>query len=292
MLSGRNNSNVIVKTALFDGIVVYSVDGMEDLTIDQIESQHLKKEQYKRTDFLNNRKIKNGDPIYKIVTNDKWSLLTEVTNETKELLIDQKTIKVNFKKDNQELRANLSFLEGTKKPIVCLTFNHSMIRYINDRYLDIELILENETGLKIPKSAETSKEFFTVPKDYLTQGGNSNSDGVLLQTKNKDGEIITQFLPVTVYYEENETIYLDPNVFNSSTVLIKPNSSETLTLKEKNSLKGVYCINKGYAVFKQIQILCESDEYYIIEEGNNFGLANYDHIALNSNSIRENDVVF
>ena len=28
-----------------------------------------------------------------------------------------------------------------------------MIRYVNDRYLDIELILEDETGLKIPKSA-------------------------------------------------------------------------------------------------------------------------------------------
>ena len=292
MISGRNYSNVLVKSALLDGIVVYSIDGMEDLTVDQVTSKHLTKDKYKRTDFLNNRKIKSGDPIYKIVTSDTWCLLVEVSSDTKEILADKRTVKVNFKKDNQELRANLSFLEDSKTPIACLTFDHSMIRYINDRYLDIELILENETGLKIPKSAETSKDFYTVPKDYLTQGGNSNSDGVMLQTKNKDGETITQFLPVTVYYEENETIYLDPNIFDTSSVLLKPNSSETITLKEKSPLKGVYCINKGYAVFKQIQILCESDEYYIIEEGNNFGLANYDHIALNSKSISENDVVF
>ena len=67
---------------------------------------------------------------------------------------------------------------------------------------------------------------------------------------------------------------------------------ETYELKDTRSLKGVYCINKGYAVFKQIQILCESDEYYIIEEGNSFGLSNYDHIALDSSNIKENDVVF
>ena len=73
--------------------------------------------------------------------------------------------------------------------------------------------------------------------------------------------------------------------------------------KDKNgfeySISG-YCFrkafqedyHKGYAVFKQIQILCESDEYYIIEEGNSFGLSNYDHIALDGKSLNENDVVF
>ena len=85
---------------------------------------------------------------------------------------------------------------------------------------------------------------------------------------------------------------MDPNIFDEDATLIKPNSNDVLQLREKKSLKGVYCINKGYAVFKQIQILCESDEYYIVKEGNNFGLSNYDHIALDSKNISENDVVF
>ncbi len=292
MLEQGNRSDLSVKSATRDGIVVYSVDGMEDLTIDDITSKQLKKEKYKRTEFSNNRKVKEGEPVYKVVTNDKWSLLVEVSEDTKEALQEKKTVKVNFKKDSQALRAQLTFLEDTEKPVACLTFQHSMIRYVNDRYLDIELVLEDETGLKIPKTAETSKQFYTVPKSYLTQGGNSNSDGVLLQTTNKEGNSITQFLPVTVYYEEDETIYLDPNAFEKNPVILRPDSTETMKLNKKKSLKGVYCINKGYAVFKQIQILCESDEYYIIEEGNSFGLSNYDHIALDSKSIAENDVVF
>ena len=167
-----------------------------------------------------------------------------------------------------------------------------MIRYVNERYLDIELIIEDESGLKIPKSAEVSKDFFVVPKSYLTQGGNSSSEGVMRQTEDAKGNPITEFLQVTVYYEEDEVIYLDPNAFESGDVLLKPDSNETYPLKEKRSLKGVYSINKGYAVFKQIQILCESDEYYIIEEGNSIGLSNYDHIALDGQSLKENDVVF
>ncbi len=63
-------------------------------------------------------------------------------------------------------------------------------------------------------------------------------------------------------------------------------------MKETKTLKGVYNINKGYAEFKQVQILCESEEYYIVKSGNDYGLTNYDRIALNGKEVHENDVVF
>ena len=292
MITSGEYANLSVNTALNDGIIVYAVDGMEELSVDNITADQLNKSNYKNQEFGNNRKIKSGDPVYKLVTSDTWKLLVEVSDETKETLKDKTTVKVNFKKDNQETRASLSFLENSKKAIACLTFTDSMIRYANERYVDIELILEDESGLKIPKTAETSKQFYVVPKSFLTQGGNSSNDGVMIQGTDKNGNVITQFKQVTVYYEEDEMIYLDPNIFDNKVILIKPDSNTTYSLSEKRSLKGVYCINKGYAVFKQIQILCESDEYYIIEEGNSFGLSNYDHIALDSSSLKENDVVF
>ena len=87
-------------------------------------------------------------------------------------------------------------------------------------------------------------------------------------------------------------VYLDPQVFEEECVLIRPESSETYPLKAAKSLKGVYNINKGYAVFKQIEILCESDEYYIVKAGNDYSLTNYDHIALDGDTVTENSVVF
>lgn len=292
LVTSGNYSNLSVKTSSKDGILVCATDGMEALTNETVHLDHLNKSNYKKNEFTGNRKVSAGDPVYKLVTNDKWYLLIAISKDTQAALSEKKTVKVNFKKDNQEMKASISFLEQFESPVVCLSFNNSMIRYINDRYLDIELILEDESGLKIPKSAETTKDFYIVPKSYLTVGGNSRKEGVMRQQTNSKGESITEFLNVTVYYEEDEYVYLDPNAFKKGDVLLKPESLETYALKETRSLKGVYSINKGYAVFKQIQILCESDEYYIIEEGNSFGLSNYDHIALDSTNIKENDVVF
>ena len=286
------NNSIVLKTATDDGIIVFNTDGMEDVTNETVSPDHLTKEKYKRNRLTSNMYVEVGDPIYKLVEDDNWSLIFEISEDVALTLENKNSVKINFKKDNQELRANLELKKLNGKNIAILYFNNAMIRYVNERYLDIELILEDETGLKIPKSAETSKDFYIVPKSYLTQGGNSSDDGVLRQVKNEDGETITQFFAVTVYYEADDMVYLDPNVFEDGDVLLKPDSSEIYPLKEIRSLQGVYSINKGYAVFKQIHILCESDDYYIIEEGNDFGLSNYDHIALDAETIKENDVVF
>ena len=87
-------------------------------------------------------------------------------------------------------------------------------------------------------------------------------------------------------------VYLEKALFDKNIILIKPDSNESYNLEKTATLAGVYNINKGYAVFRQINILCESDEYYIVELGNSYGLTNYDHIALDGESVKENDVVF
>ena len=291
ILSSTSNIIVMNNYAKVNGVIVQGIDGLESVKVSDITSEHFNRELYKKKELANNVPVRVGDPLYKMVTDEKWQLLLEISEETKEALNGKKTVKVRFEKDNQIVRGTLSFLEE-QPSIACVTFEHSMIRYINDRFLDVELILEDETGLKIPKSAETTKKFYLVPKTYLTQGGNSSSEGVLLQSKDKEGNDITQFLAVTVYFEEDGYVYLDPNIFGKNTTLLKPDSAETYELSGTRSLRGVFCINKGYAVFKQIKVLCESDEYYIVEEGNKFGLSNYDHIALDSSSVNENDVVF
>ena len=294
MLSSGMYSSLVVKTAVNDGTVVYYTDGMEGLTLETFTYEQLKKSNYKKNEYSNNQKISSGEAIYKVVTNDNWNLVMAVSEETRDALAEKKTVKVNFKKDNQEMRASISFLEQFDKPVLCLSFPNSMVRYINERYLDVELILEDETGLKIPKSAVTTKDFYVVSKSYITEGGDSNSAGVTIRRTDSKGKITEKRMDVTIYYqdEKEELVYLDPNVFEDGDILLKTDSVETYPLKETRSLQGVYCINKGYAVFKQIKILCESDEYYIIEEGSSFGLSNYDHIALDSTSMKENDVIF
>lgn len=291
-LNSGSLSNMTLFSASDDGVVVYSVDGMEGLTKDTVTPEHLNKANYSKTEFTNNTKISSGEPVYKLVTDDSWMLVIELEKETAKALEGKKEVKVTFSKDNQAVWAGFETKEVDGKTLAYLTFSDSMIRYANERYLDIQLVLEDESGLKIPKSAVTEKSFYVVPKSYITQGGNSNESGVLRRTVDKSGKEITEFLSTDIYYENEDIVYLDPNAFEKGDVLVKPESSETYDLKKQETLKGVFNINKGYAVFKQIHILCESEEYYIVEEGNSYGLTNYDRIALDSSGIKENDVVY
>ena len=226
------------------------------------------------------------------MTEEEWSVVIILNEDMAQELADTSTVQVRFSKDNETARGSLSIYNTEDKDVNLgfITFNESMVRYVGERFLDIQLVLEDESGLKIPKSSVVEKEFYTVPQDYITQGGDTSQDGVLVQTD----ENTTTFERAEVYYRDNETgmVYLDEDAFKAGTVLVKPDSSETCTLSEKGTLRGVFNINKGYAEFTQVEILCENEEYYIVQSGNDYGLTNYDHIALDGSDIHENEIIF
>lgn len=279
-----------VYTAASDGVISYTLDGFETVTEDDVTQQMVAKEQYDASELKNNTKVSVGDPVYKLITEDQWQLVIALDNVDAKDLADVEKVNVCFLKDNETEKADFEIRYTESGTLGFLTFYKSMVRYAGERYLDIELILEDESGLKIPKSSVTEKDFYLVPEAYLTQGGDKNETGVLVGT----GEDAAAFQQVTVYYEDHEsgTAYVDPAAFKEGATLTDPASGGQYALKKTGSLKGVYNINKGYAVFKQIEILCEGDEYYIVQEGNDYGLSNYDHIALDSSVVNEDDVVF
>ena len=272
-----------------DGIIVYSVDGYEDLAMDQVTADMISRADYQKTELFNNTKVKSGDPAYKLVTNEEWTLVIQLDEEMTKELADTTSVKVRFTKDDQTTWAGFQIYNTEDADLGFLTFDHSMVRYVGERFLDIELILEDETGLKIPKSSVTETEFYILPEDYITLGGNSSQSGVLVQSDGEDAS----FHAVDVYYRDSETgmVYLNMDELKKGDVLIKPDSADTYTISEKASLQGVYNINKGYAECKPVEILCESEEYYIVESGNDYGLTNYDHIALDGSEIQENELV-
>lgn len=286
-----NTGKGTLSTSSDDGIIVYSSDGYESLKADDVTASTFEKKDYHSKEFYNNMKVSAGDPVYKLITSENWKVVVPISKSTKESLKEKNNIKVRFAKDKETLVAGLEIKQKDGQDMAYLSFNSAMIRYVGERFLEIELILEDSSGLKIPKAALTHKPFYIVPLEYLTQGGNSSEKGVLRKNKDKDGEEQVEFITTTIYYTENNMAYLDPMVLSEGDVLLKPESTLTYVVGDQKNLAGVFNINKGYAIFKQIKILCESDDYYIVEAGNDYGLANYDHIALNSKHVKENDVI-
>lgn len=268
------------------GIVVYSTDGYEDLTLSTVTSDMFDQSDYEKTQLINNALVESGDVVYKVCTDENWSIVIKEDDAEKvQELIDLEYVKVRFLKNQYESWGQVStYTNADGDTFVELSFTNSMLTFCKDRYLNVELITEEQTGLKIPNTSISEKSFFIVPKDYVTKGTDGN-DGVLRVTYDDNGQETTEFVTTTIYNEEDENYYLDDSTLRTGDVLVKLDSNDRFTVSEKDSLVGVYNINKGYPDFKQIIILYQNSEYSIVKSNTNYGLNVYDYIVLDASTI-------
>jgi len=277
-----------------DGVIVYSIDGLEGLTLQDITSDIMNKTSYKKSDLREQSEVSAGAPVYKTVTSENWSVCIKLDDSTYSYLSDNDVsqVQIRIKKDNALLWADVSLNDIDGMHIAELKLNNSMVRYVSDRYLDIEMIIQDESGLKIPQSAVITKSFYVIPQDYIVNGGDSNSTGVLLKTSDKSQSAVFQEATVYDVSTDSKQAYVSTDVLKSGSVLYCPDSGETFAIGETAPLRGVYCINKGYAVFRFIDVVYENSEYCIVKEDTSYGISNYDFIALKASSVKENKIVY
>lgn len=276
-----------------DGIVVYEKDGFEEFKEEDLTDKIFSKKSYKKINLKTSEKIKAGSDVFKLVEDENWSVYIPLTNKQMAQLASKSTIKVRFQKDGVSQIANISIIVSEDNIYAKLSFSSGMIRYINDRFLDVELVTNTEAGLKIPISSIVKKEFYTIPREYLTYGGNTNAQaGFLKEVFTKSGESTTLFVPVTLFKTEEDLVYIDKKSFKKGDILVKENSSDRYTVEDTGSMDGVYSINKGYAVFRQVLIIDQDEEYCIVKEGQDYSIAQFDHIVLNGKTVKEDDIFY
>ena len=288
-LSGDSGLINICK-APTSGIVVYSYDGYEQFNPTDITKEILNKTEYKKNQLLGNELISMGDPIYKLVTSEDWYLIIETDADRAELLQEEGYILVKFLKNQTTSWAQASVVHSNDKgSFVKLAFNNSMITFCTDRYVDIELVLEEEEGLKVPNSAIAEKSFYMVPDEFVSQEGENGEMGVTKELYDEDGNKVRQFIPVTIYSKEESKYYIDSPQLKLGDNLYKLDSDSTHTISESGTLVGVYNKNKGYADFKQIQILYQNKEYAIVKSNTDYGLIEYDYIVLDAQEVKDDE---
>lgn len=284
------NSTFFTAKSSKPGIVTYCVDGYENISVDNFTTDNLNGIGYQKTNLYDNKKVNANSPVYKRINSERWNIIISVPESTAKRLEEGSYVKIRFPKDDYVQNVAYTIIKKEDRFFVNLNLNKAMIRYLDERFIDVELVLNNESGLKIPISSITSKDFYKIPKEYFSEGGDSNMPGVMVQSP-KDSNSIS-FVAPTIYYEDEEFYYVDGESVKSGDIIVKPDSMSKYTIgSDIGSLKGVYNINKGYAVFKQINILSENDEYAIVETKTRYGLSLYDHIALDGSKIKEDQAV-
>lgn len=275
------------------GIVMYWTDGYEALTPENVNSSVLDVSNYEKKQLLSNELVSQGDTVYKICNKEEWSIVIPVEKDKAPLLSEEGYVKVRFLKNQDESWGAVTLLhEEADVTYVQLSFTNSMVSFVYDRFLEIELLLNDETGLKIPNSSIVEREFFLIPERFITESGTTGSYGVLKEAVKEDGTPTTEYAEISIYSLVDGEYYVDADILGSGDHLLLADSTETYTVSKRATLIGVYNMNKGYADFRQIEILYQNEEYAIVRPNTDYGLNVYDLIVQDAKSVKVDQFIY
>lgn len=290
----RDNQTFHLYRSEQPGIVAYYTDGMEDVTADSVTADMFDHSAHQKVSLKTEGSVQAGQPVYKLISDEKWQIAVMIEPDMKRNLQDGDTIQIRFKEDQTTAWAGYTIEQKNGQDFLFLNFHHSMIRFANERYVDINILLDQQTGLKIPNSAITTKAFELVPDDYFTQSGTGSQKGLLVEHLQDDGSYSdAEFVPAAVYYEdeENKMAYISHENIKRGDLIVKTGSKDRYEISKTARLRGVYNINRGYAVFKQIEEIFSNSSYTIVKAGTEYGIMLYDHIALDGDSVTEDQMI-
>lgn len=277
------------------GVVSYSIDGYENFDLSGLSESSFDRSGYAKAITKAGQLIEQSAPVYKLITSDAWSIVFTLSEEETAEYNGRSSLRVSFPSNDLTTDAAFSIITGSDgKSYGKLDFDKYMVQFVSDRFVTFEIETEKADGLKIPVTAVTTKSFYLVPVEYITMGGDSSTTGFMKETYSENGTS-AEFIPTTIYYSNDEYCYIDMSEnspLKAGDYLIRPDSQERYQIGNSDTLQGVYNINKGYAVFKQIEILKSNDEYYTIKKGTSYGLSVYDHIVLNADAVYEGELIY
>lgn len=288
--AGLQNVFKIYKPKI-SGIVEYYTDGLESIKEGEITKELFDLNTYNKVSHRTNELVEKESNIFKLITDEEWNIYIPLTSEEATFFTNTDLVSIEFVKDGINCNADFEIINNSGEIFGKLTLYKYAIRYADCRFIDIQIIINEVSGLKIPKSSLVEKEFYTVPVEYISKGGNTNSLGFYKKVANEDGSESIEFIVPTIYDQDDKFYYLNKDDFDDSTWFVKADSSDSFALKATAPLKGVYNVNAGYCVFDKVNIIEESGNYYIIESGTSNGPAVYDHIVLDSDTVDANQII-
>lgn len=282
----------IVKTNQ-TGVLSYYSDNYDGLKDNGITKDIFDQNNYVRTILRSKEIVEVNQPVYKLITSDTWAITVPIDEVLASKLKDKESIKFTFLKDNITTRAPFSVYQNGNEWYLKIDMDKYVVNYSRERFLELDLNLSNESGLKIPQTAIAEKEFYLIPNDYFVKGGNSEEQGVMVERFDEaKSEVVPTFTACEVYYQDETYSYVDMDTFEFNNYIVNITTNDRFPISMVGTLKGVFNVNKGYAVFRRIEVIDENKEYVVVKKGTEQGISLYDHIALNASLASESSVIY
>ncbi|MBE5948098.1 MAG: hypothetical protein E7261_03610 [Lachnospiraceae bacterium] len=284
------------------GIVSYHVDGYEQLTEDIIKPDNLNKSGYSRTVLNSAEFIETNAPVYKIIDNNEWKLVFSLSDEDYMKYSSLQKLTIELSDYEYKFTVPFKVIQNETGKYGCLFFDKYSAEFANVRYLDFEILYEDNIGLKIPSSAVITKDFYIIPIEYrsLSQG----VYGFYVETYDAQNNLVVEFVEPTIYNATETHYYVDVSALKEGSFILNvgaggevgnsvtTDNTKRYRISSKDSLSGVYNVNKGYTVFRKIEIIDSNTEYYIVKTGTQYGISLYDHIILDGKTVKDGQVIY
>ena len=289
--SGRGLSSV---SAPDSGLVTYYIDGYENYQIsEKIKASDFDKAGYDKKAMKSGDYAEAGSTIVKIIPSEQWNIVAPISQDQLAELDGQSYVKFRINNSNFTITMPFTIIEGSDGSYINIAIDKYMSNYLSERFVTVELIQSDESGLKIPSSALVEKQVYRIPLSYLSAGSNqSNENRLNLQRTDDNGNKTIQQMQPKIYKTDEKYACVDPEGFEDSDILVNITSNATIaaSLLELYPLTGVYFANQGIAEFRRVTVIKTIDEFVLIESGEE--LKAYDNIVLDAQSVTENQLIY
>lgn len=282
-------------------MVSFYSDSLCGITEDMVSASTFDMENYAITNLKNRELVGAGDALYRTVMSDKWKVVFPLTENQVSQYSNVTSVTVNFLAQDITTTAGFSIIYNSDGSYGMLSLDRYLVNFMDTRFVDFEISQNAASGLKIPISSVCEKEFYTIPVEYgCLSDDNEKDTGFLLLSYDNAGNQTRRFVDATYYANKDGYYYVNKDVFNIGDCIVMPPGDdgsisfgdEMYIVGTVATLKGAYCVNKGYCQFRQVSIIDRNSEYYIIERGTAYGLSIYDYIILNAEMVTENQIIY
>ncbi len=274
-----NDSQNVVYTKE-PGIISCYSDGLESsYTIDKMDQLTPNDINVKNSGKVIDKLVTNGEPLFKIVKSNNWYIVSYIPNSqiSDWKVGDKVTIYINTQNDDTKaVEVEVASLNTAERDtLVILRSTKYLVDYINTRSVTFETNRVIK-GYKIPNKAIVEETLLKVASNFVIDGK--------VYKKNNDNPIIEVGVETSGENAEEGITYVvfDINKVNVGDVLVLPNdTSSTFTVSDVATVKGVYVMNTGSAVFKRINLENSSsnENYTVLDPAVNHNVEIQDRIV-------------
>lgn len=191
-----------------NGTVCCYTDGYESVDVNELSQDLFDSSDYSRSTIKAGDLIEAGSPAYKIITSENWSIAFTLSRDDEAAFSESSSLKVNFPDKGFSTTVPFKIVYGTDgESYGVLSMSSYLVQFTSDRFIDFEIVTNDVSGLKIPDSAITTKDFYVIPIVYLDsdEAGNKGFNKVSVGEQGN----VSEFVITDIYSTDEEYCYIE-----------------------------------------------------------------------------------